>query len=162
MRHGLIGDWEASYTSAQRGRAPNSRFHVRVTSYSLEAPRRYVNRMAPFRLTILVFPETHRTWTARALEHDLSAEGKTIESAVDTLVKIACAQIAYDRRHSRIPLSAFAAAPQLYWRAFDRATRLPTPVEFNWTETGAPPRIVAAVLSKHPAVRQFPTAIKTA
>jgi hypothetical protein len=118
--------------------------------------------MTPFRLTILVFPETHRTWTARALEHDLSAEGNTIEAAVDTLVKIACAQIAYDRRHSRIPLSAFAAAPRIYWSAFERATRLPIPVEFNWTEPGVPPRIVAAVLAKHPAIRQFPTIFKTA
>ena len=116
----------------------------------------------PMRLTILVFPETHRTWTARVLEHDLSAEGTTIESAVDTLVKIACAQIAYDRRHSRIPLSAFAAAPRLYWNAFARATRLPTPVDLNWPETGAAPRITAAVLFRHPAIRQFPTASRTA
>jgi hypothetical protein len=122
-----------------------------------------VDRIVPFRLTILVFPETHRTWTARALEHDLSAEAVSVESAVDTLVKIACAQIAYDRRHARIPLSAFAAAPRIYWTAFGRATRLP-PVEFNWAdaEAGAPPRIVAALLEKHPAIRQFPIAFRTA
>ena len=64
--------------------------------------------MAPPRLRILVFPETHGTWTARGLEHDLAAEGRTIEAAVDTLLKIARAHVAYDRRHNREPLSAFA------------------------------------------------------
>lgn len=149
----------------RRGRGPpplhSNSFGVSA-GYRAESSCRYLDRMVPFRLTILVFPETHRTWTARALEHDLSAEGATIESAVDTLVKIACAQIAYDRRHSRIPLSAFAAAPRLYWNAFARATRFPIPVEFNWSEAGAPLRITAAVLSKHPAIRQFSTAPKSA
>ena len=83
--------------------------------------------MAPPRLRILVFPETHGTWTARGLEHDLAAEGRTIEAAVDTLLKIARAHAAYDRRHNREPLSAFAPAPQLYWTAFTGATRLPAP-----------------------------------
>ena len=118
--------------------------------------------MAPPRLRILVFPETHGTWTARGLEHDLAAEGRTIEAAVDTLLKIARAHAAYDRRHNREPLSAFAPAPQLYWTAFTGATRLPAPAEFEWPESGRPMQIVAAVASHHPAIRKFPPIAQTA
>ena len=118
--------------------------------------------MAACRLRILVFPETHRTWTARGLEHDLAAEGSTLESAVDTLLKMVRAHIAYDRRHDHKPLSAFAPAPQLYWDAFTRATRLPITMELDWSETGARAQIVAAVTSKHPAIHQFPLVARTA
>lgn len=109
--------------------------------------------MAPCRLRILVFPETRRTWTARALEHDLAAQGRTVEAAIDTLVKIVQAHIAYDRRHNRRPLSAFAAAPQIYWSAFNRASELPVLMELDWPESGTPARIVAAVVSDHPGIR---------
>jgi hypothetical protein len=117
--------------------------------------------MAPCRLRIIVFPETHRTWTARGLEHDLAAGGTTIESAVDTLLKVVRAHIAYDLRHDHEPLSAFAAAPWLYWDAFTRAARFPIPMELD-SETGEPVRIVAAVAPQHPAIRRSPPAIKTA
>lgn len=109
--------------------------------------------MAPCRLRIVVFPETRRTWTARALEHDLAAQGRTMESAIDTLVKLIRAHVAYDRRHNRKPLSAFAAAPKLYWSAFNRAAELPILMELDWQDTDAPARIVAAVVSDHPAIR---------
>lgn len=118
--------------------------------------------MGHCRLRILVFPETHRTWTARALDHDLAAGGRTIQAAVDTLLKIARAHIAYDLRHNREPLSAFAAAPPLYWNAFRRATQLPIPMHLDWSETGAPPQIVAAVVSQNPAIRPLPPVARTA
>jgi len=118
--------------------------------------------MAPPRLRILVFPETHGTWTARGLEHDLAAEGRTVEAAVDTLLKIARAHVAYDRRHNREPLSAFAPAPRRYWAAFTAATRLPAPAEVDWTESGRPMQIVAAVISEHPGIRKLPPIARTA
>jgi len=111
--------------------------------------------MAPPRLRILVFPETHGTWTARGLEHDLAAEGRTIEAAVDTLLRIAGAHVAYDRRHNREPLSAFAPAPERYWMAFNGAARLPVPVEVDWNENGRPITIVAAVAAEHPGIRRL-------
>jgi len=76
-----------------------------------------------------------------------------MESAIDTLVKLIRAHVAYDQRHNRRPLSAFAAAPKLYWNAFNRATELPILMELDWEETDAPTRIVAAVLSDHPGIR---------
>jgi hypothetical protein len=118
--------------------------------------------MAPPRLRILVFPETHGTWTARGLEHDLAAEGRTVEAAVDTLLKIARAHVAYDRRHNREPLSAFAPAPQRYWTAFNGATRLSSPVEVDWSENGRPMHIVAAVAREHPGIRKLPPIAQSA
>jgi len=118
--------------------------------------------MAPPRLRILVFPQTYGTWTARGLEHDLAADGRTIEAAVDTLLKIARAHVAYDRRHNREPLSAFAPAPQLYWKAFSGARRLPVPAEFDWSESGKPLQVIAAVAAEHPGIRKLRPIAQTA
>ena len=112
--------------------------------------------MAIHRLTILVFPEVHHTWTARGLEHDLAAEGRTIESAVDTLLKVVSAHIDYDRRHNREPLSAFVGAPPLYWSAFTRGTPLSIPTHVDWLDGRLPSQIVAAVVPRHPAIRGLP------
>ena len=110
--------------------------------------------MALSRLRIIIFPETPRAWTARALEHDLAANGRTVEAALDSLLKIARAHIAYDLRHGREPLSAFAAAPQLYWNAFAEATRLTLPLELAWRDYGAPTPVVAATVPEHPILRR--------
>jgi hypothetical protein len=109
--------------------------------------------MPPCRLRIVVFPETRRIWTARALEHDLAAQGRTMEAAIDTLVRLIQAHVAYDRRHNRKPLSAFAAAPRAYWSAFNRAAELPIQMELDWQDTEMPARIVAAMVPDHPALR---------
>ena len=76
------------------------------------------------RLRILVFEEPPGVWIARALEHDMLAEGETIELAVNAILRIIRAHIEFDRRHNREPLSGFRAAPQVYWNAFSRATLL--------------------------------------
>jgi hypothetical protein len=102
------------------------------------------------RLRVVVFPETQRTWTARSLEHDLAAGGATAEAALDTLLKIAQAHIAYDVRHGHEPLSVFAAAPQLYWSAFAAAQRIQISTELNWRESGAPTHVLAAIVPQHP------------
>ena len=113
-------------------------------------------------LRIVVFPVSPRTWVARALEHDLAAEGRSIESAIDTVLKIALAHIAYDRRHGREPLSAFAAAPALYWTAFKAGTPLPIPAEAFWSDEGRLAEGSVSVMSKHPAVPEFILASRSA
>ena len=118
--------------------------------------------MTPCGLRIVVFPETHRSWTARALEHDLAARGRTIEAAIDTLVRLIQAHVEYDRRHNRKPLSAFAAAPRVYWRAFDRGAELPIQMELDWKDTDRPARVVAAMISDHPAIRPSSAAARIA
>jgi hypothetical protein len=77
--------------------------------------------MSVWRLRIVVYPESPKSWTARSLEHDIAVAGRTAEAAIDALVRIAEAHIAFDMRHGRQPLSAFTSAPRLYWNAFARA-----------------------------------------
>ena len=84
--------------------------------------------MALTRLRIVVFPETTKSWTARCLEHDLEAAGRTAEAALDALFRVASAHMAYDVRHGRAPLSAFGAAPRSYWNAFAGASMSKKPL----------------------------------
>jgi hypothetical protein len=107
--------------------------------------------MPPQRLRILVYPESPRRWAAQALEHDLAARGWTIESAIDTLVRITRAHVEFDRRHNHPPLSAFGAAPRPYWKAFNTASPLPIFAEVEWTG-GVPAQIVTAVTNENPVV----------
>ena len=83
-------------------------------------PREQVETMTGLR--ILVFEDLPGVWVARALEHDVIAEARTMDLAAARLLGILGAHIEFDRRHNREPLSAFAAAPQPYWNAFARAT----------------------------------------
>lgn len=119
--------------------------------------------MAERALRILVFPETPRMWVARGLEHDFSTAGRTMESAIDTFLKVAAAHVAYDCRHHHLPLSAFAAAPPVYWDAFARATPLSIPLVVPWSDGGTPAHVIAAVAQRNPAIRwQHPPSQRTA
>jgi hypothetical protein len=117
--------------------------------------------MASLALKVLVFPETGGRWTARGLEHDISAGGRTLESAADALLKITVAHIAYDRRHNRMPLSAFLRAPRLYWTAFANATRRPISMQAAWPDA-SPTDITVAVAHQHPALRVVPAIVDVA
>ncbi len=117
--------------------------------------------MACSRLRIVVFPDTPKTWRARALEHDLMAGGRSPEAALDTLVKMADAHIAYDLRHGHRPLSAFAQAPQMYWKAFCGAAKSVQSIELTRTEPKRSLRYVVGIASEDPALRRF-TALRSA
>lgn len=105
-------------------------------------------------LRILIFPETSRTWTARLLQHDLAAGGRTMEGALDTLLKVVQAHVAFDLRHGLKPLSAFEAAPRPYWKAFAGATRVNLPMEIEWDGTGST-QVIAAKVAEHPVLGQL-------
>jgi hypothetical protein len=105
-------------------------------------------------LSIVVFPDSPKAWTARCLEHDLTARGATADAAVDTLVKIADAHIAFDIRHGRKPLSAFVSAPQLYWNAFSRAAKL-RPVELLRPESNRSVQCLIGMIPQHPVVARY-------
>jgi hypothetical protein len=111
--------------------------------------------MALSRLRVVVFPETTKGWTARSLEHDLAAGGRTAEAAVDALVRVASAHIAFDIRHGRQPLSAFAAAPRSYWNAFAGAAMTAKPLEILRTEAEGPFSCLVTVTKDNPAIRKF-------
>lgn len=105
-------------------------------------------------LSVVAFPETRRRCTARCLEHDLVASGCTTEFAVDALLKVVRAHIAFDSRHARPPLSAFMPAPRLYWDAFRRGSR-------HWVfEMSGPDEMAqrpihvdVVLVPEHPAIR---------
>jgi hypothetical protein len=104
------------------------------------------------RLRVLVFPESIRWWTARSLEHDIAAGGRSAEAALDSVVKIAQAHIAFDVRHGREPLSAFAPAPRPYWNAFPAGARSSFEMELLHPADGPSIRVIAARLTHHPAI----------
>jgi hypothetical protein len=108
------------------------------------------------RLTVVVFPESSRWWIARSLERDIAAAGRTAESALDSIVKIAQAHIDFDMRHGREPLSAFAPAPRPYWMAFLAADRSGQEAELRDPERDRVIRVIAARLACHPAISVRP------
>ncbi len=110
----------------------------------------------------MVFPETPKTWTARSLEHDLAAAGRTAEAALDTLVKIADAHIAYDIRHGHKPLSAFGSAPKLYWTAFSFARKEDSPVELTRSEPERSLRYTVGIAAENPALRRLASPLRIA
>lgn len=111
--------------------------------------------MALSRLRVVVFPETTKGWTARGLEHDISVAGRTAEAAVDALVRVASAHIAFDVRHGRPPLSAFGAAPRPYWNAFAGAAMANKPMEILRSEPEGPFSCLVTVTKDNPAIRRF-------
>ncbi len=108
--------------------------------------------MVPHELRLLVFPETGGLWTARALEHDVAAQARSRENAVDAVIKIIRAHVEFDRRHNRAPLSAFAPAPRLYWNAFRGASQTSAPREIELAESDSMPRVLIAVADHAPAM----------
>jgi hypothetical protein len=77
------------------------------------------------RLSLVVYQETPGVWVGRGVEHDLTAEGRTIGETVRAVLRMVDAHTAFDTRHDRPPLSAFRPAPQQYWNAFSAGTPVP-------------------------------------
>jgi len=126
-----------------------------ATTVQVCAHDRYVSRMLLARLSVLAFQETRLHSTARCLEHDITATGRTTEVAVDALVKMVRAHIDFDRRHSRPPLSAFAPAPRLYWDAFRQGSRhwvFDMPSTYD-PILRKPTQVDVVLVPQHPAIR---------
>ena|SRR5579864_8781735 len=107
--------------------------------------------MALRRLTILTFQEPHGKWVARTLEHDMMAEARTQEAAIEMVLRLARAHVAFDIRHGREPLSAFGAAPLVYWDSFHAGTPSSMPVA-DCLDSYAPVEIRIAVARRHPTL----------
>jgi hypothetical protein len=75
-------------------------------------------------LRVLLFQELPGRWSARSLEHDLAVEGRTLEGVLDHILQLIFAHIDFDRRHGRLPLSAFPMAPRRFWDAYKKAKPL--------------------------------------
>ena len=103
----------------------------------------------------MVYPESPKAWTARSLERDIAAAGRTAEAAVQSLLSIAEAHIAFDARHGRDPLSAFAAAPQLYWKAFAQSSDGAEPREVRRFDSKYDVRYLVGMVPQNPIVRRY-------
>jgi hypothetical protein len=77
------------------------------------------------RLSLVVYQDVPGVWVGRGIEHDLTAEGRSIGETVRALLRMIQAHTAFDTRHDRPPLSAFRPAPQSCWNAFHGGTPVP-------------------------------------
>jgi len=77
------------------------------------------------RLSLVVYQDIPGVWIGRGIEHDLTAEGRSIGETVRALLRMIQAHTAFDARHDRAPLSAFRPAPQSCWNAFSGGTPIP-------------------------------------
>ena len=100
------------------------------------------------RLRFVIFQEAPGLWLARGLEHDVTAEARTIGQAIRAAVRIVHAHVAFDARHAHAPLSAFPPAPQRSWNAYTTGTSVPladldivAPPEWNIEAAFAAPRL---------------------
>jgi len=84
--------------------------------------------MTSKRLRLVIFQEEPGLWTVRGLEHDVSAEARTIGGAIRAAVQFVDAHTAVDIRHDHLPLSAIPPAPQKYWNAYASGTAVPLTV----------------------------------
>ncbi|HYM26120.1 MAG TPA: hypothetical protein VEU08_23040 [Vicinamibacterales bacterium] len=101
------------------------------------------------RLTVVAFQKPHGSWVARILEHDMSAETRTRDAAIDLVLRQARAHIAFDIRHGREPLSTFGAAPIVFWDAFHDGVPMQLPIA-DCLDGYAPIEIRVAIARRQP------------
>src|SRR4051794_31588234 len=77
-------------------------------------------------LHVLVFREGE-TWVAQVLERDIAAHGASPYSALAAVKLLIQSHANFDTRHQRQPFSRLDRAPDVYWRALERARMLPQP-----------------------------------
>ena len=77
------------------------------------------------RLRLVVYQDVPGLWVGRGIEHDLTAEGRTISETVRAVLRMVDAHTMFDIRHHRPPLSAFRPAPQSCWNAYKGGTNVP-------------------------------------
>ena len=77
------------------------------------------------RLSLVIYQDVPGVWIGRGIEHDLTAEGRSIGETVRALLRMIQAHTAFDARHDRPPLSTFRPAPQSCWNAFHGGTQVP-------------------------------------
>lgn len=120
-----------------------------------------IRSVAHSQLRVIVFPDSPKAWTARSLERDLAARGATPDAAIDSLIRIAQAHVEFDTRHGRVPLSAFAPAPRLYWNAFARADNVHS-VTMCRPERDLSIQCSVARLPEHPIIARYDAQVRSA
>jgi hypothetical protein len=99
------------------------------------------------RLRLVIFQEAPSVWIVRGLEHDFTAEGRTIGAAVRGALGFLQAHAAFDARHDHEPLAAFRSAPQALWNAYAAGT----PIELSQLGLASPDEWDVSVSVAHRA-----------
>ena len=77
-------------------------------------------------LRVLVFKEKdgngNEGWMIQCLDHDIAAQGKTLEVAKNRWERAVIGQMIVDRVHGLEPLSSIQPAPGVFWEEFARNT----------------------------------------
>jgi Fe-S-cluster formation regulator IscX/YfhJ len=63
------------------------------------------------------------SWVAQCLEHDLAAQGKTINETLKRWLCTACAHLDEDNKRGNEPFSGLDAAPAYYWTLWNDSRR---------------------------------------
>lgn len=77
----------------------------------------------------VLFLKEHGAWVGQCLEHDIAAQGKTIEEAKTSLTHTLAAQLILDSTNNQKPLAAIKPAPEYYRTKFERAEKLKDKLE---------------------------------
>jgi len=76
-----------------------------------------------YELSVLLICEGGR-WVAQCLEYDFTAQGKSMNKAMDSFAKSFAGQVFMDVQHGKEPLEDFTKAPVEYWDIFHKASKL--------------------------------------
>ena len=76
---------------------------------------------------LLVRDRVTKGFTALVLQHDIAAQGRTVEDAIDSLIETICVEIAYHRHQNKQPFEMLRKSPDRYWRMHEEAISLPVP-----------------------------------
>lgn len=72
--------------------------------------------MKTFTITIHVLMiRDDRAWVAQGLQHDIAAQGDTIEEALERFKRVLASEARFDLRNGQEPLAEVPPAPQSLW-----------------------------------------------
>ena len=120
---------------------------AKLTIHTYVTSRQEIREMNEINATVLVLRE-ESLWCAQCLEHDIAAQGETIDKAVEELfVSLVAQAIAQDQAGQS--LHDLPKAPDRYWREFRRAnTKVTTNIPPIKTIKDMPPAFMIPRLSE--------------
>lgn len=74
-------------------------------------------------VSVLLLKE-RETWVAQCLEHDVAAQGDTIDEALDNFGAVFAGHVVLDLREGREPLVDVPQAPVEYWTRYKQGQKL--------------------------------------
>lgn len=72
--------------------------------------------------------KSNDVWVAQCLEHDIAAQGRSIEAAKASFEHVFLGHVKLDESAGREPLANVPPAPDFYWERFRKASRLADPL----------------------------------